>query len=143
VDIGTGPAPLDPASLPSGTVLVVGHDGRSRDRWSGWLREAGLNVMMCPGPSFGSAMPSACPSCSLTEIADIVVMDLRGPQGGALLFTCPVQGRQIAVLSGPHDPIRPLEDEHLAALSPEVDRGELLDAAWQLLVESRFPEGEG
>jgi hypothetical protein len=142
MDNGTGLATLDPTAVPSGTVLVVDRDGRSRERWSGWLRDAGLNVVVCPGPTPTSAIPTDCSSCLLIDVADVVVMNLEGPEGGALLFTCPVDGRRLVLLSGSDDPIRPLEEDHIAVLPRETDRAELLVAAWQLMVDGRLTEEE-
>jgi hypothetical protein len=60
------------------TVLVVTEDPEPSQAMSGWLREAGLRVITCPGPQpptyvCAGGSGDACP---LAVGADVVVLDL-------------------------------------------------------------------
>lgn len=60
------------------TVLVVTEDQEPSRTMSAWLREAGLDVIACPGPQAPSYVCAGGRGerCQLAASADVVVLDL-------------------------------------------------------------------
>ncbi len=121
-----------------GTVLLVESLADSRNRMSGWLEDAGYEVLVCPGPGEpdyvclgGRGLP-----CPLAAPADIVVMsmqlrsdDIQQGTPGWLLLTYYVElGKPVVAVSGEPDPVHPLPDDQVTLLTRPVDHKELIDA---------------
>ena len=61
-------------------VLVVSDDPGLSDEVGGWLEDAGLDVLLCPGPRSAACIGLSGRGCDLERAADLVVLDLR-PSG--------------------------------------------------------------
>lgn len=135
------------------TVLVVESEDWLRNRLVHWIREAGLEVLACPGPQgpdfdCAGASPYGCP---LAESADVVVLDLEldsdvlvcGVAAWELLYYYRSLDKPVVVLSGIGDPIRPLPGDRIAVLRRLPDRDELLEAIRVLaLIKELHPIAE-
>ena len=100
--------------------LVV--EGRRwlRDAIAGWLEDAEIDVLACPGPT---APDYECTgirrgSCVLAAVADAVVLDLRlqgevahaGAPAFDLMLAYGKLGKPVVLLTGPSDPVVPFRD---------------------------------
>lgn len=134
-------------------VLVVESDARLRELVTTWLREAGFEVVSCPGPqepNFDCAGAGRY-GCPLAESADLVVLDLElesdllecGVAAWELLHYYRSLDRPVVVLSGIEDAIRPLPGDRLAVLRRPPDRDALVQAIRVLLlIKELHPDAE-
>ena len=134
-------------------VLVVESEDWLRERIIPWIREAGFEVLTCPGPQgpdFDCAGASRY-GCPLAESADLIVLDLElesdllvcGVAAWELLHYYRSLGKPVVVLSGIGDAIRPLPGDRLAVLRRLADRDELVEAIRVLLLMKELhPTGE-
>src|ERR1700737_4156132 len=68
-------------NMPHSTgVLVVSDDPGLSDEVGGWLEDAGLDVLLCPGPRSAACIGLSGRGCDLERAADLVVLDLH-PSG--------------------------------------------------------------
>jgi hypothetical protein len=125
-------------------VLVVESEDWLRERIIPWIREAGFEVLTCPGPQgpdFDCAGASRY-GCPLAESADLIVLDLElesdllvcGVAAWELLHYYRSLDKPVVVLSGIGDAIQPLPDDRLAVLPRLADRDELVEAIRVLLL---------
>jgi DNA-binding transcriptional LysR family regulator len=70
----------------TGTALVVSEDNGLRDNLAEWLEDAGVQVMICPGPRAPrfSCVGLRREPCALLGVADVVLVDLH-PEPGELV----------------------------------------------------------
>jgi DNA-binding response OmpR family regulator len=120
------------------TVLVV--EGRRwlRDSIARWLEDAGMDVMVCPGPSAPGYQCTGTRgnSCVLAKVADAVVLDLRlrsdeahrGVPAFELMWAYGNLGKPLVLLKGPSDPVVPFPDGHTQILRRPPTRSELVAA---------------
>ncbi len=134
-------------------ILVVEAEPTCRSQLASWLTLE-FDVVTCPGPQTPGY---TCPGgrgevCNLAESADLVVLDLwvegdtflSGTAGWELLFYYRSLGKPVVVLTDPHDPIRPLQEEGVAVLRRPADRPSLLRAVRGLLAGAEWtPRGPG
>jgi DNA-binding response OmpR family regulator len=125
-------------------VLVVESEDWLRERIIPWIREAGFEVLTCPGPQ-GPDFDCAGVSrngCPLAESADLIVLDLElesdllvcGVAAWELLHYYRSLDKPVVVLTGFGDAIRPLPGDRLAVLRRLPDRDELVEAIRVLLL---------
>jgi DNA-binding response OmpR family regulator len=125
-------------------VLVVESEDWLRERIIPWIREAGFEVLACPGPQgpdFDCAGASRY-GCPLGESADLIVLDLElesdllvcGVAAWELLHYYRSLDKPVVALTGFGDAIRPLPGDRLAVLRRLPDRDELVEAIRVLLL---------
>ena len=127
----------------SPVILVVEPNRSLRHRIGEWLEAGGYDdVMLCPGPSEPhyrcvGVEPGSCP---LAKAADVVVVDLhqrsddalQGTPGWELLFLYLQEGKRVVALTGPSDPVRPIEDDDVRVVERPIDAAQLVAAVSQL-----------
>jgi len=119
-------------------VLVVEQDPGPRERVAGWLREAGYQVLACPGPV---APGYTCAGgrgelCPLALAAEVVVLDLglasdmvmEGTPALELLCYYLAHGKAVVALGRPGGSVRPFEQERVVMLARPPERRALLRA---------------
>lgn len=89
-------------------VLLVEHDADRRERFGGWLTDAGYDVLACPGPSAPDyvCLGGTGRTCPLAAGADAVVLDLllgsdevmMGTPGRQLLSFYAAQGLPVVAM---------------------------------------------
>lgn len=125
-------------------VLVVESEEWLRELLIPWVREAGFEVVACPGPQgpdFDCAGASTY-GCPVAEGADLVVLDLElesdlmvcGVAAWELLHYYRSLDKPVVVLTAPGDPTRPLPEQRIAVLRRPPDRGALVQAIRVLLL---------
>ena len=130
------------------TILVVESQDWLRDRLVHWIREAGFEVLACPGPQgpdFRCAGASRF-GCRLAESAAVVVLDLElesdlqvyGIAAWELLHYYRSLDKPVVVLSGIEDPIRPLPGDRISVLPRLPDHDELVEAIHVLALNKQL-----
>ena len=125
-------------------VLIVESEDWLRDRLIPWVREAGFQVLSCPGPQgpdFDCAGASRY-GCPLGEAADLIVLDLElesdllvcGVAAWELLHYYRSLDKPVVVLTGFDDAIQPLPGDRIAVLRRPPDRDALVEAIRVLLL---------
>ena len=125
-------------------VLVVESEDWLRDRLIPWVREAGFEVLTCPGPQgpdFDCAGASRY-GCPLGESADLIVLDLElesdlmlcGEAAWELLHYYRSLDKPVVVLTGFDDAIQPLPGDRITVLRRPPDRDALTEAIRVLLL---------
>ena len=125
------------------TVLIVEHDGETRDRKGRWFERGGYEVLACPGPSSPSLMcvGSEGGPCPLVDGSDLVVLSLwlqsdsmmAGTSSLELLMYYISTGKPIVALSHGPDATHLFMEERLAVLEWPPERAELLETARAML----------
>jgi DNA-binding response OmpR family regulator len=119
-------------------VLIVDHDPETRDRVGTWLEEAGIDVMVCPGPTASdfTCVGSRDGRCPLAQAADLIVLDLWLASDAAMLGTRSVSlvpyyhswGKPVVAMTDRHDSVTErIEDLSLATVDWPPDRRELVE----------------
>lgn len=120
-----------------------------------WVREAGFEVVTCPGPQgpdFDCAGATTY-GCPLAEDAGLVVLDLElesdlmvcGVAAWELLHYYRSLDKPVVVLTAAGDPTRPLPEQRIAVLRRPPDRTALVEAIRVLLLSKELhpaPEPE-
>jgi len=120
-----------------------------------WVRDAGVEVVTCPGPQgpdFDCAGASRY-GCPLAESADLIVLDLElesdllmcGVAAWELLHYYRFLDKPVVVLTGFEDAIRLLPGDRIAVLPRPPDRDGLVEAIRVLLLKKELhpaPERE-
>ena len=125
-------------------VLVVESEDWLRELLVPWVREAGFEVLTCPGPQepdFDCAGASR-DGCPLGESADLIILDLAlesdllvcGVAAWELLHYYRSLDKPVVVLTGVGDAIRPLPGDRIAVLRRPPDRDALVEAIRVLLL---------
>jgi len=136
-------------------VLVVESEAWARDLLVPRLKEAGFEVVTCPGPQgpdFDCAGASK-EGCPLAEDADAIVLDLElasdllvcGVAAWELLHYYRSVDKPVVVLTGFEDAIGPLPGDRIAVLRRPPDPDELVEAIRVLLLTKELhpaPERE-
>lgn len=129
-------------------VLVVESEDWLRELLVPWVREAGFEVLTCPGPQ-GPEFDCAGASrygCPLGESADLIVLDLElesdllvcGVAAWELLHYYRSLDKPVVVLTGVEDAIRPLPGDRIAVLRRPPDRDALVEAVRVLLLTKQL-----
>jgi DNA-binding response OmpR family regulator len=119
-------------------VLIVDRDADTRGRVGGWLEEAGLDVVSCPGPTAPdfTCVGSRDGHCPLAREADVIVLDLWLESDAAMLGTRAKNlvrfyrscGKPLVVMSDRHDETAEwVEDLSLAEVDWPPDRRDLME----------------
>jgi DNA-binding response OmpR family regulator len=119
-------------------VLIVDRDSDTRDRVGGWLEDAGLDVMVCPGPLAPefTCVGSRDGRCPLAQEADLILLDLwlasdaamRGTRAGKLLRHYRSWGKPVVVMTDRHDDVTEwVEDLSVPTVDWPPDRRELVE----------------
>ena len=125
-------------------VLLVESEAWLREPIVPRVREAGFEVLTCPGPQgpdFDCAGPSMY-GCLLGESADLIVLDLElesdlllcGVAAWELLHYYRSLDKPVIVLTGFDDAIQPLPGNRIAVLRRPPDRDALVEAIRVLLM---------
>jgi hypothetical protein len=129
------------------TVLVVSDDLGLSDQVGGWLEEAAMDVLLCPGPSAGGCIGLSGSRCALQCAADAAVVDLH-PLGDSFLDASHRKelaryyissGTTVLVLT---DDTSQLEQPGLvgaASLGRFADRQQVTETVRALVTEHRLP----
>jgi DNA-binding response OmpR family regulator len=138
----------------NGVVLLVESDPDLRDRVGGWLEDAGLEVVGCPGPSRPdyTCIGVRRDGCALAHAAHLVVMDLWLGSDQALLGTSSTRllarylgwGKPVIAISARHDHGRLLKlfvQEELILLDWPPERRELTETVRAVLAGDRQKVG--
>lgn len=124
------------------TVLLVEADRESRERLGSWLKEAGFEVLACPGPSVcDGCVGTRGGTCPLVEGAEVVVLDpwlagaevMDGTSADELVAYYVERTERVLVLGSKPRPLDPFAGE-VEWLGPRADR-ELLVGAVRAAVE--------
>ncbi len=125
-------------------VLVAESEAWLRDVLLSWLREAGFEVVGCPGPEGPDFLCAGTrkEGCPLAEDADAVVLDLElesdllmcGVAAWELLHYYRSLDKPVVVLTGFEDALRPLPGDRIAVLRRPPDRHDLVRAIKGLLL---------
>jgi hypothetical protein len=129
------------------TVLVVTEDPEPSQAMSGWLREAGLRVITCPGPQPPTYVCAGgrCEACPLARSADVVVLDLwlasdtilRGTPALQLLSSYLDLGKPVVALQHLGGPPGPFAGHDVELVPWPPTRRALLDALYRRLPGSQ------
>ncbi len=125
-------------SLDRPVVLIVDADPDTRDRVGGWLEDAGLDVVACPGPTAPefTCIGSRDGRCPLAQKADLIVLDLWLDSDAAMVGTRAWNlvrfyrslNKPLLVMSDRHDDVAEwVEDLPVAAVDWPLDRREMVE----------------
>jgi hypothetical protein len=127
-------------------LLLIEPDAVERERYGGWLEQAGFGVMECPGPG---RIDMTCLGvrghrCVLVEAADMAVLDVRvlrdayreRAAGRRLLRFYLECGKPVLLMGGTTRPKTEFNDEHVSVMRRKPTRRALLSAVRTLLEEA-------
>lgn len=126
-------------------VLVVSDDLGLSDQVGAWLEEAGLDVLLCPGPGTGGCVGLSGSRCALERAADAVVLDLH-PSGDSFVDVSrrnelaryySICGKQVLVLTDDIGQPEQLGAIGAATLGRFADRQQVTVALQELTTERR------
>jgi hypothetical protein len=126
-------------------VLVVSDDLGLSDQVGAWLEEAGLDVLLCPGPGTGGCVGLSGRQCALERAADAVVLDLH-PSGDSFVDVSrrnelaryySICGKQVLVLTDDIGQPEQLGAIGAATLGRFADRQQVMVALQELTTERR------
>jgi hypothetical protein len=130
----------------STVVLVVDQDPEPRQRVAGWLREAGYEVLTCPGPVAPSYTCAGGRGelCPLARAAEVVVLNLelasdtvmKGTPALTLLCYYLGLGKAVVALGRPGDSIRPFQQERVVMIAWPPERRALLRAVAHHVIDA-------
>jgi hypothetical protein len=118
--------------------LVVEREARTRQLVGGWLEEAGMEVLVCPGPSGPdfTCIGTEAGRCPLAAGADVIVLDLwlggdaamRGTSALDLLHHYQTWERPVVAILDRHDDVAAwTREQPLPMLEWPPDRHELVE----------------
>jgi DNA-binding response OmpR family regulator len=135
-------------------VLVVEQDADLRDRMGSWLEDDGHEVMLCPGPTHPDYVCVAGKGmrCVLTEMADVVILDLwlasdtalRGTSATRLVSYYLSSGKPVVALSSRRDNtslFKRFLEAPLTVLDWPPERRDLCETTRALLADRPRPGG--
>lgn len=130
------------------TVLVVSDDLGLSDEVGDWLEEAGLEVLLCPGPGSRGCTGLAGRQCALERAADAIVMDVH-PTGGSfrdasrpteLARHYSISGNPVLVLTDDGGQLEQLGTIGAATLGRFADRQQVTETVQELVAQGRLAQ---